>query len=244
MIADEARTLKRANWIVLAVSLVLPTAVTWLYFVALDGAPARLQQGAYSIGKAIQFTLPAVWVCLVQRQRPKFARPSGWSLVVGALFGLTIGAAMVALYLTALQPLGLFDEAASAVRVKVQSFGAGSRTRFLLLAIFYSGIHSLLEEYYWRWFVFGQLAHGGNLPAAIAISSIAFAAHHVLVLGHYFGYWGPSCAFTWLFTLAIIIGGGVWAWLYRASRSLYGPWLSHAFVDAAIFAIGYQMIAA
>jgi uncharacterized protein len=89
--------------------------------------------------------------------------------------------------------------------------------------------------------VFVQLARGCKLPAAIAISSVGFAAHHVLVLGHYFTLFSPL---TWLFTLAIVIGGAVWAWLYRASGSLIPSWLSHAFVDAAIFVIGYQMIAA
>jgi CAAX protease family protein len=243
---DRSQPLSRADWIVVLVSLVLPTAVTWLYFVALDGAAAAAQQMAYGIGKAIQFALPALWVCCVQ-QRGRFAvsktlqAPPLWSLLGGALFGLLIGAAMIAFYF-ALQPMGLFDESASAVRTKVQSFGAGSSGRFLLLAIFYSAVHSVLEEYYWRWFVFGQLRRGCLLPIAIGIGSIAFAAHHVLVLGHYFGYLVPTAAFTWLFTLAIVIGGAFWAWLYQASRSLGGPCLSHALVDAAIFAVGWQMI--
>jgi membrane protease YdiL (CAAX protease family) len=239
--------LSAADWLVLVVSLVLPTAVTWLYFIALDSAPALQQQSAYSIGKTIQFALPVVWVFGFQRRREGtsrekmrlFSRPL--YAIVGALFGLVIAAAMIALYVLALKPAGLFDEAASAVREKVQSFGAGSAGRFILLGVFYSALHSLLEEYYWRWFVFGQSARGCKLPAAIAISSIGFAAHHVLVLAHYFTLLSPL---TWLFTLAIVIGGAFWAWLYRASGSLVPSWLSHALVDAAIFAIGYQMIAA
>jgi hypothetical protein len=31
--------------------------------------------------------------------------------------------------------------------------------------------------------------------------------------------------------------------LYRRSGSLYGPWLSHLLVDAAIFWIGYDLVA-
>ncbi len=112
-----------------------------------------------------------------------------------------------------------------------------------MLAVFYSAIHSLLEEYYWRWFVFGQLSRICHIPMAIAVSSIGFAAHHVLVLGLYFGYSGPAAMFTLLFTMAIVIGGAFWAWLYRASNSLISSWLSHALIDAAIFAIGYTMLA-
>jgi membrane protease YdiL (CAAX protease family) len=61
----------------------------------------------------------------------------------------------------------------------------------------------------------------------------------VLVLAKYFGYASPL---TWLFTLAIVIGGAFWAWLYRRTGSLAGPWLSHALVDATIFVIGWDLI--
>jgi len=240
----EPVQLTAADWAVLVVALLLPTAVTWLYFVALNGTAAQLQQAAYTIGKTIQFLLPAVWVFLVRRKRPVWAAPPGWSVVLGLAFGLVVGGAMIALYVAVLKPAGLFDSAADAVRQKVRSFGAASPAAFLLLAAFYSAIHSLLEEYYWRWFVFGQLARGCPWGVAVAISSVGFAAHHVLVLGLYFGYSGKTAALTWLFTLAIVIGGAFWAWLYRASSSLLGPWLSHALIDAAIFAVGYQLITA
>ena len=73
----------------------------------------------------------------------------------------------------------------------------------------------------------------------MAVSSLAFTAHHVLVLGFYFGrLWWPTV----IFSLAVAIGGVFWAWLYQKSGSLYGPWLSHALVDAALFLIGYDLI--
>jgi uncharacterized protein len=227
------------RWIVLF-ALALPTAITWLYFVALDGSPAHLQQSAYGIGKAVQFALPVVWVFAIRRRSERWEMLRSWSLIAGAVFGLAVAGLMAAMYFWVLQPAGLFDEPAKAVKAKVESFGAGSPVAFLVLAVFYSAIHSLLEEYYWRWFVFGELSRQTSGPAAIAISSVGFAAHHVLVLAHYFGWqhW-----LTWLFTASVIIGGAFWAWLYRAGNSLAAPWLSHAIVDAAIFAIGYRMLA-
>jgi membrane protease YdiL (CAAX protease family) len=236
------RPLTRADWIVVGVALALPTLVTWVYFILLNGAPPRTQQTAYTVGKTIQFALPLVWVWLVQRERPRLQRPKSWSLVIGGLFGLVVVGGMIALYALVLKPSGLLDNVEQAVLTKVQSFGAGNPAAFIALGIFYSAIHSLMEEYYWRWFVFGQLVRGCRLPIAIAVSSVGFAAHHVLVLGLYFGYSGPTWLLTWLFSLAIVIGGAFWAWLYRAGDSLAAPWLSHACVDAAIFAVGYQMI--
>src|SRR4051812_16763396 len=195
-----------ADRAVLALAIILPTAVTWLYFIALDGAPRWLQQGAYGLGKTIQFALPAVWICLVRGAWPNVPRPPGWSLVVGGAFGFAVAAAMMVLYLVVLKPAGLLEGPTAAVRAKVESFGARSPPGFVVLALFYSAIHSLLEEYYWRWFVFGQLRSYGQLTTAIVASSFAFAAHHVLVLGHYFGWSSPM---TWLFTVGVIVGGAV-----------------------------------
>lgn len=233
------RQLTAADWTVVGIALGLPTAVTWLYFIALDGAAKELQQGAYSIGKTIQFSLPIVWVWLVQRRRLHIQRPHTAGLLLGGLFGLVVGGAMIVIYLAVLKQTGLFEGPGAAIRAKVQSFGAASPVSFVLLGLFYSAIHSLLEEYYWRWFVFGQLAQGCKLAQAIAVSAVAFTAHHVLVLAHYFGW--TSLA-TWLFVAAVAIGGACWAWLYHRTHSLYATWLSHALVDAAIFIVGYDII--
>ena len=214
--------------------------VTWLYFIALDGAAPWLQQAAAVTGKTVQFGLPVVWVWLVQRQWPQWQLPSGKGLLTGALFGIAVAAAMAVLYFAVLKPAGSFDAPAKAIRAKIASLGVGSPAAYSLLAGFYTAAHSLLEEYYWRWFVFGQLARWCKLPAAIFVSSAAFAAHHVLVLAHFFTI---ASAWTWVGSAGVMIGGGVWAWLYWRSGSLYAPWLSHAIVDAAIFAIGYSLLA-
>lgn len=231
-----------ANRLIIAIALILPTFITWIYFILLAGTPSATQKIAFAICKVSQFALPVVWVCFLQRERPQVIRPSAWSLITGTLFGLAVAGAMFALYFAVLLPSGLLTTPIAAVKAKIISFGVSSPAAFLLLALFYSAIHSLLEEYYWRWFVFGQLTRFTRLSTAIALSSIGFAAHHVLVLAHYFSYSGTTGVLTWLFTLAIIIGGAFWAWLYRVSNSLAAPWLSHAIVDAAIFAIGYHIL--
>lgn len=231
--------LTTADRIILLIALVLPTFITWIYFIQLKDAPQGLQQAVYAVVKLIQFGLPALWVLLIQRQIRKFTRPPRWSLVAGIVFGLAVATGMAALYFFVLKPAGLIEGPSTAVRTKVASFGVGSPLAFLMFGVFVSAIHSLLEEYYWRWFFFGQLTRACRLPLSIAISSLGFAAHHVLVLSLYFGWTSPL---TWLFSLAIAIGGAFWAWLYYKSDSLAGPWLSHSVVDAAIFVIGYEMI--
>jgi membrane protease YdiL (CAAX protease family) len=237
---SSATPVSAAERAVLIFALLLPTAVTWLYFVALDGAPAFVQQAAYSIGKTVQFALPVVWVYWIRRESLRTWQPNSRGLLIGAAFGAVVAAGMFALYWGWLKPNGEFDAPAAEVREKVKSFGVHSLFAFILLGLFYSTLHSLLEEYYWRWFVFGRLDRWLAPAAAIGISGLAFAAHHVLVLQQYFGLESPL---TWLFAAAVAIGGAAWAGLYRYSGSLYSTWLSHAIVDAAIFVIGYDLVA-
>lgn len=233
------KPLSTADKVVIVIALFLPTAVTLVYFVWLDSADETVQKVAFGIGKTVQFALPLVWVLLVMRERPKFVRPDWQGLVLGALFGLAVAGLMAAVYLLWLKPGGYMIKPALAAQKKIESFGVDSLAAFVVMAIFFSAIHSLLEEYYFRWFVFGRLERWINLSSAVAISSLAFAAHHLLILARYFTWTSPL---TWLFLAGVAIGGAVWALLYHRSKSLWGPWLSHALVDAAIFAIGYDLV--
>ena len=239
--ADD-RHQQRCLVCLLMVGLVLPTLVTWIYFEALDDAAPIVQQTAYGIGKTVQFALPLLALSVVRSktmqpgigQSPRF----GLSAALGLLSGLVIAAAIVGLYFYVLVPAGWMDEPGALARDKLKSMGLSSTAMLLSAAVFYSVIHSALEEYYWRWFVFGWFTRLTSGPRAVGISSFGFMAHHVIVLARYFGW---DSAFTFLFAAAIAVGGCVWAEIYRRSGSLLGPWISHALVDASIFVIAYQL---
>jgi membrane protease YdiL (CAAX protease family) len=233
----EAPPAEQLSPALLAFAILLPSAVTWLYFVALADAPAWMQQSAYVVGKAIQFGLPMTWLVAARPwARIEWRAPRG--IGFGIAFGLTLLVATWCLYALLLKPMGFFEGPAAAAREKVAGMGLASARAYVALGVFYSLLHSFLEEYYWRWFVFGELCRPMPLGAGIALSSVGFALHHVLVLATYFGWDSPA---TYLFSLCVAIGGAVWAWLYRASGSLVGPWISHALVDAAIFLVGYDL---
>ncbi len=146
---------------------------------------------------------------------------------------------MWTLYAWVLEPYGWFEVPRQAILAKVQGFGIRSTAAYVGLGVFYALFHSGLEEYYWRWFVFGQLTRVAPLKAAIVISSLGFMAHHVLLLAMYFGWASPLTLF---FSLSIAIGGALWAWLYHWSGSISGPWVSHLLVDAGIFGIGFLIV--
>ncbi len=228
----------RAKLAAITFAIVFPTIVTLAYFVLLADQPAPIQQAAYGIGKIIQFGFPAVWVFLILRERRPISRPTRRGLGIGLGFGLLIAGAMFGLSLGYLKPIGFFDEPVVAIRSKIESLGLDSVSKYAADGLFYALFHSLMEEYYWRWFVFRRLRDFVSNSTAITISSVGFMAHHVILLAVYFGWDSPA---TYLFSAGVAIGGAVWAWLYQHSESLYGPWLSHMLVDAAIFAIGYDL---
>jgi membrane protease YdiL (CAAX protease family) len=224
----------------IAFAAVLPSLITWIYFVVLAKHSAGLQQTAYLVGKTLQFGFPVVWFFLIQRRKLEWSRPSTSGIALSVGFGLAIMLGMIALYSLWLGSTEIFASATAEVRAKVAGFGVQTMGKYLLMAVFYSIGHSFLEEYYYRWFIFGQLRNYLRLAPAVVLSSLAFMAHHVIVLAMYFG---ATSTITILFSLAIAFGGGIWALLYERSRSLIGPWLSHLLIDAGIFIVGYQMVA-
>ena len=77
------------------------------------------------------------------------------------------------------------------------------------------------------------------VAAAVVLSSLAFTAHHVILLAVFFGGWSWPTIF---FSLCVAVGGAAWAWIYHRSGSLLGPWLSHLLIDAGIFIVGFDLV--
>ncbi len=238
-VTESARPSAALLAVALVFALVFPFVMTYAYFVYLTDAPRHLQQIVYSGGKLIQFAFPLVWVFLVAREKFSPNRIRSEGLLSGIAFGILVAVGMWALYGLWLGPSDLMDLARESVRGKVQGFGLDTLGRFAAMGTFYTIFHSLLEEYYWRWFTYRQLRRLTPVGVANVVSSLGFTAHHVILLGTFFGYDNPI---TWIFSAAIAVGGAVWAWMYERYQSIYPVWLSHAIVDAAIFSIGYDMV--
>jgi membrane protease YdiL (CAAX protease family) len=257
MIANQVESdSRRFGWwtafATVAFAMALPTATTWLYFVALPrwgepGRPNPLIAVAYSAGKIIQFLLPVLWWWWTARWRRspethdhlssgRRARSLAWGTASGGLVAL----AMLELY------FGVFADwfrrvgVAEPIRARVAAVGIDDPLGFLALAAFYTVVHSFLEEYYWRWFVFHELREILGCRPALVLSSLAFASHHVVLLNTFFpGQWLEA---TLPFSLGVAVGGAWWAWLYDRDRTILGAWASHALVDAALMTIGFTLV--
>jgi len=233
-------------------ALALPTLVTLIYFKWLSSHPESIQQAAYGIGKSIQFGFPVVWVWLffryrIGRNRTKVAEVENdkkgiassipnWLWAVG--FGIDV-CLIMGIAWSVLSGGELLAGMTDKLETKVTGLGITSIWQYALLGLFYAFVHSFLEEYYWRWFVYDLLKRFVTVPIANVISSLGFMAHHVILLSVYFGWESPM---TWLCSAGVAIGGMYWAWLYEKGRTLLWPWISHMVVDAGIFALGYILI--
>jgi uncharacterized protein len=227
------------TWPLLALAIAFPTVAAWLYFMTLAGHPSM--GSAYFAAKVLQALLPLVgwWVLRLPRDRVGGTTPAG--VGSGLLSGIALAVPVLGLYALALRGTPLLAAAPAQIRARLEPFGAAEIGGFVLLALGLSLVHSLFEEYYWRWFLFGALRRRLAVGSAAALSSLAFAAHHAIVIA---GLLGPAAPLFMVAagTLAVALAGVNWVWLFHRFGSLLPPWLSHVVVDLAFMAIGYELL--
>jgi membrane protease YdiL (CAAX protease family) len=243
-IKDRLPYSRSLHRLVLTFAVSFPAVMAWIYFVLLAppaGSPAGYTAlAAYGIGKLVQFSLPLAWVWVFERQRLRLAVPGFSGLTLGLGFGLVAGALIIAVYFGALRGTSYLAHTPASLSAKLEVYHATTPLRYLLLAVFLAVIHSLLEEYYWRWFVYGELRRLMGVVPGILLSSLAFTLHHTVVVAVYMPgrFWIGAVPLS----LAVGVGGAAWAWLYERTGSIYACWLSHLIIDAAIMAVGFDMV--
>ncbi|MFH0908436.1 MAG: type II CAAX endopeptidase family protein [bacterium] len=177
---------------------------------------------------------PALWHFAVERQDSASLRPARYGLGMGLLTGLIIGGGILGAYTalgSAMLDLELF-------RARMQEIGLSHRGVFIGLAAYWIVVNSLLEEYVWRWFVTQQWQKLLRPKAAVILSALCFTLHHVLVTKVYLPW-----ATVIVVSCGVFTGGLIWSWLFARYRSIWPGYISHVLADAAIFAIGFAMLA-
>ncbi|MFS8541231.1 MAG: CPBP family intramembrane metalloprotease [Tissierellales bacterium] len=111
-----------------------------------------------------------------------------------------------------------------------------SKANFIYVALYISFINSLLEEFFFRGFIFLNL--NGTIPRwkAYAISALGFSVYHIAILSNWFNPFIFILALTGLF-----IGGIIFNWLNEKTKNIYNSWLVHMFANFAINTVGLMM---
>lgn len=223
-------TRKRNALLALLLLVPAPSVGVWLALYGMPGNP--IAKAFFGLCKVWLLVLPVVWHMRVDKQPVTIPRPTragmGAAVATGSVIFLAIGAGYF-----------LFGHWIDPKRVSANAIEAGlnSPAFYILLAVYWCTINSLLEEYVWRWFVFTRCeALMPRWPAVIA-SGLFFTLHHVIALTAYFDW-----RITTLASLGVFIGGATWSWIYLKYRNIYASYVSHVFADVVIFAIGYKLI--
>jgi CAAX protease family protein len=186
----------------------------------------------YFGSKVVVNAIPLVWIFGVERRRPVFRRPGRRSIVAGLVSGLVICGVIVAVYFLGFE--GRIGR--DALEAKAGAYGA--LNHFYLFAAFLCVGNSGMEEYYWRWFVFGGLRRMMRFGPAVVVSALGFTLHHIVVLYAYF----PDLGLVVFLNVGVFAGGCIWAILYEKFGSIVGPWISHFFADVGIMVAAWFLL--
>lgn len=196
-------------------------------------APGTLGNGIYAACKLVLYGLPLLWLVTVARRPLRVPRPTSRGMGLGLASGLLLSAVILAAW------YGFLRQRVDpeALRTQALESGFGDPTRYILLAAWFVVGNALLEEYAFRWFIYGRLRERMRGPSAAVLAALIFTAHHVLVLRAFFPWpfvlWGSA---------GVFVAGLVWTWVYARKGSVWPGYVSHMLADCALLLIGWQLL--
>ena len=107
------------------------------------------------------------------------------------------------------------------------------RKNFIFVAVYISFVNSLLEEFFFRGFLFLNLKNQVNRHLAYLISSLSFSLYHVAMMIGWFNFWLFG-----LVLLGLMVGGCIFNFLDEKQGTIYTSWFTHMFANLAINAVG------
>jgi len=112
-----------------------------------------------------------------------------------------------------------------------------NRDNLLLYGIYFTFVNSLLEEFFFRGFMFLELKKLNMKKTAYFTSSLAFSIYHIGNIQNWFN--------VWIFFLAILglfVGGIIFNYLDDRQNTFFNSWLVHICADLALVWIGYDLL--
>ena len=119
------------------------------------------------------------------------------------------------------------------------SSGAGvTKENFLFVSLYISFINSLLEEFFFRGFLFTNLKHNAGRGFAYGFSAAMFAVYHVAMMISWF-----HPAVTLLLIAGLTVGGILFNFLNEKQENICTSWLVHMCANFAINTVGFILMA-
>ncbi len=222
---------KRSSMWALILLLPVPSLGVWAGMIAWP--EQAIGKALFFMAKVWLFALPLAWHCVVEKRR------ISWSKPVQGGFGVAIGlAAVISVFIVvAYMTVGKLLIDPKAIQAMGTDTGLSRRSTYLVGALYWVTVNSVLEEYVWRWFVVEKLEDFLGSKTAIVCSALGFTLHHIVAIQIFLTPMVVVLAATGVF-----VGGAVWSWCFVRYRSIWPCYVSHAIVDVAVFGVGYHLL--
>lgn len=231
---QSAAPSKLRFWVAVLPALVVPLLASLIYFVFFPGT--WFGKACFGLVKIHLIVWPVIGTVFILRESMRRPAPC-WkirfhTLIPGVLIGATVVAAMFVLMLT---PIGdIVRSSGGRIREKVDDLGV--LEHYVSFSIFISIINSIIEEYYWRWFAYGNIRRVMPLIWAHVVAAVAFSAHHIVVVSQFF-----PIGFALFVGCSVGVGGLIWSLMYQKYNTILGPWICHIIIDAGFLWIVYDL---
>jgi len=214
--------------------LVLLTALICCGIMAVVDGVLRPGYGAKSVCKLLVFLLlPALAVKLdrtVQLWNLFHFPKKGFGIALG--LGVSVYCLIVGGYWLL---SGVFDF--SRIAGALSENAGVDAGNFLMVSLYVSLANSLLEEFFFRGFVFRNLKQSVSRKFAYGFSAVLFALYHAAML---IGWFSPLLYL--LVMTGLVAGGLLFNFLNEKLDTIYVSWLVHMFANFAINTIGFMLL--
>lgn len=240
-------TLRReASWGILIFCSIAPFVAALLYF--LPTQPTTAHRLLYFATKT--FTLLAPFFFYQQLASPhwkefpkqlrgtldyKISKTSILTrgIPLGILLGLSMGLITETFFY--FLPQEIKTLALQQIRQKITSMHMNEA--FIIFALVISFGHSLVEEFYWRFFLFN--AWKNKLPTLLnnLTSALSFSLHHFVITIFFFDY-----AIGTLLGVGVLVGAFLWQFTYEKEKNLKAVWISHILIDLWLMSFAFRAL--
>ncbi len=212
-------------------ALFIPTVFTYFYFIVFS--KSFLGSVFFVLKSTFLITWPLLWIYLKYFKTDKNKNIKS-SIITGFVSGILIFLSSLLLYFLLNKQFEIYK---STIINKLSDFKLNNLFLYFLFGFYMFIINSLIEEFYWRYFVFNGLKIKFSYILAGIIGSIGFTLHHIIILSQYF-----SISLTIILSSIVCIAGFIWCMTLQKSNNIIGPWISHIIADLIIIIIGYRLI--
>ena len=176
--------------------------------------------------------LPIIWLVKIEQKSIEISPPKRFDWIAGIIIGLLMFGIILAVYWLLLRQWIDVDF----VRAKLKQVGNLDRQAFVFGGAYFILINALIEEYFWRWFIYSRCEDLVSSKIAVFLSAVFFTLHHTIGLIVF-----TNLRVTLVGTIAVFVAGVLWSEYYRRYRSIWGNYFSHAIADLALHIVAWQV---